>query len=132
MSRPPRLLAIAFLAGLTAFVLAWVGFGEVEGMGWVERAFTAADVLTFGMHDAAPTASGWLDGARLFALLGGLATVLGVAYEISPGVRAWFRRVALRGRMEPVVVIGLGWVGGALAAEVRREHRAVYALALLP
>ena len=132
MSRPPRLLAIAFLAGLTAFVLAWVGFGEVEGMGWVERAFTAADVLTFGMHDAAPAASGWLDGARLFALLGGLATVLGVAYEISPGVRVWFRRVALRGRMEPVVVIGLGWVGGALAAEVRREHRAVYALALDP
>ena len=131
-SRPPRLLAVAFLAGLAAFVLAWVGFREVAGMGMIERAFAAADVLTFGMHDAAPNASRWLDGARLFALLGGLATVLGVAYEISPGVRVWFRRVALRGRKEPVVMIGLGWVGGALAAEVSRTGRAVYALALDP
>lgn len=133
-TKPAWLLFSGFLSGFVAVGLAWLGLGSIEG--WVERLTEAVGVLVFSLPDGVDDASEAIVGARLAALLGGALTGLGAVLELFPSVRDGYKRIKfwiLRSwplRRRPAVVIGLGWVGGPLAAELRQAGRPVVGVAL--
>lgn len=133
-SRPPYLLYLAFALGIVAVGLAVLGFWKAEGeIELVEQGYAAVSLLLMNAPRETPS-NVWLVVARVSAMFFWLTTVLGLIAELSPDFRTRLRRVWfwwLRKSGRPsAVVIGLGWVGGVLAAEVRRRGRPVYALAL--
>lgn len=134
-SRPPHLLYLAFWLGLASIGLAVFGLQDWEDTsGLVERGYAAVGLLLMNASTDLPS-NRLLLLARVSAMLFWLLTVAGVLVEISPDARnriemaknVWRRCV----KGKPLaVVIGLGWVGGPLAAELRRRGRPVVGIAL--
>ncbi|MEM1055279.1 MAG: NAD-binding protein [Bacteroidota bacterium] len=129
--RSAWLLLIIAASGLVAY---WSTFAALAGTSFgPERFFSAATIFSFSVPEGADGIGVPL--AQIAALVFGFTAVLGVALELSPSVRSALRRLHFRLRRgilrrRPAVVIGLGWVGGALAEEIRQSGRPVYALAL--
>jgi voltage-gated potassium channel Kch len=143
MRRIFSLLVVAL--GLAAFGCAVAGLLPHEGArlavdvspgGWDRFSrvlFGAVAVLGLDEPDPAPT-SGWFTTARVFAVLFTVTAASGIVLEFYQPARdgarrLWFWGLRLVGR-SPAVVIGLGWVGRRLAAELRAAGRPVYAITL--
>ena len=64
----------------------------------------------------------------VFAAFGIIAQLFRPVADIIVRTRMWFERVVLQRR--PVVVFGLGWIGGPIATDARRSGRPVYGVNL--
>jgi hypothetical protein len=123
--------------GLLALLLAGIGLWPAQGDGhevsrWL---YDAAGLLTFEPPEDAPTNAA-LSAALVFVVLFATVGMLGVVLELYQPARDGLRRFrfwcarGLYPDYPPAVVIGLGWVGGPLATELRGRGRPVYAIAM--
>ncbi len=128
-------LALALACG---GLLSTPSYGFVPSVpGGIRLLFDVAAILGFEQPDGL-TDPHWLwSAARLATVLfAGLAAIASVdiVFQLYQPLSDLRRRLAfglarLRGR-KPAVLLGLGWVGGPLVAQLRRQGRPVFAVAL--
>lgn len=140
---PQRFLVVAFMAGLATPVLAAVGLWQ----GLDVRLDDPDSLSNFLFYSVAVFAFEQPDDlgsplplsfalARVGVVVFSLSTAIGVFLEISRPVRHFLLRLGDWARMlvgqRPTILLGLGWIGGPIAAELKHAGRAVYAITPQP
>ncbi len=140
---PGRLLFVALLSLASATFFAACGLADARGIAWgpeltkdgldrfAQLLFGVMSILGFENPDGA-TSSWMFSIARISAVLFTVLAASGIVVEFYRPARTAFRRSFFRVRQvfgaEPVVVIGLGWIGRALAESLLDRGNVVYAI----
>lgn len=133
-------LIVAAIAGLVTVGSAWYGLWHthkfamtVDFEGFVRLVFYSAAVLAFETPDGLDENVHWAwSVARIGAVVFSVGTIGSILYELAELNNNLVRRFVVQferrvRRKKPAILLGLGWIGGPLASELRDRSKVVYA-----